>query len=514
MTNSNSTGAHQERVNQEMFRAIELLGRKLEQTQSERDDLAQRLANIESSATLDEKTGRYYLPAVVDAPLPPQMIRQAAVARWSIAASCFSLMIAAASLLFAMSALDRGFGKPQVAFLAEEIQPVQFVRLAPGESEWQALEEYPETATTVAAEVETLETPEIAAADLDQTIVAESLTVPPAEVEEEITAQAIQEEITAKVTIAEANPVIAAEPTEPETAVAVIVPPLQTARSIGKATAVGIADSIDPDTKLSDNLVELERRAFQGSAEAQHDLATLYAAGKVVDENYSRSAYWFYRAADGGIANAHYNLGVLYHQGMGVKTDLGEAIAWYENAAELGHPEAMYNLGIAYVEGVGVAQNIRRGVSFFRRAAASGIHQAAFNLGVLYESSFMGKADIEEALEWYQMAARSGHDQAAEAVARLSNEAVTLANIAPAAGAYEGEGDASAAGDVASNPLNYRQDLILNLQEELVNRGLLTGTPDGRFDQRTRLAISTYQKQENLPLDGLPSEDLLRHMRN
>lgn len=513
MTNSNSTGAHQERVNQEMFRAIELLGRKLEQTQSERDDLAQRLANIESSATLDEKTGRYYLPAVVDAPLPPQMIRQAAVARWSIAASCFSLMIAAASLLFAMSALDRGFGGPQVAFLPQEMQPVQFVRLAPGESEWQALEEYPETATTVAAEVETLDLLETLTTDLDQTIVAENLTVPPAEVEEEITAQTVQEEITAAITGEEAKPFIA-EPTEPETAAAAIVPPLQTARSIGKATAVGIADSLDPDTNLPANLAELERRAFQGLAEAQHDLATLYAAGKVVDKNYPRSAYWFYRAADGGIANAHYNLGVLYHQGMGVQTDLGEAIAWYENAAELGHPEAMYNLGIAYVEGVGVAQNVRRGVSFFRRAAASGIHQAAFNLGVLYESSFMGKADIEEAMEWYQMAARSGHDQAAEAVARLSNEAVTLANIAPAAGAYEGEGDASAAGDVASNPLNYRQDLILNLQEELVNRGLLTGTPDGRFDQRTRLAISTYQKQENLPLDGLPSEDLLRHMRN
>ena len=60
--------SHQEKVYFEMFRAIELLGRKLEKAEAERYMLSRRLADIEAGAERDEKTGRLYLPAKIDMP--------------------------------------------------------------------------------------------------------------------------------------------------------------------------------------------------------------------------------------------------------------------------------------------------------------------------------------------------------------------------------------------------------------------------------------------------------------
>ena len=51
-------------------------------------------------------------------------------------------------------------------------------------------------------------------------------------------------------------------------------------------------------------LAQLEKRAFQGIPEAQHDMATLYASGKLVAQNYPRAIHWFTKSADGGVANA------------------------------------------------------------------------------------------------------------------------------------------------------------------------------------------------------------------
>src|SRR5690606_14815315 len=90
-----------------------------------------------------------------------------------------------------------------------------------------------------------------------------------------------------------------------------------------------------PDSALPAQAREIERQAYDGVPEAQHDLAAIYTAGQGgVKQDYKRAAFWFRQSADQGIANARYNLGVLYHQGLGVKADLAEAIKWYQAAAK------------------------------------------------------------------------------------------------------------------------------------------------------------------------------------
>lgn len=601
------TGAahHQDRVNHEMFKAIELLGRRLEKTESERDRLARRLEMIESAATLDEKTGRFYLPAVVDPAGVPQKFEQS-VPKWTVATSLMSSAVALLALglvIFTDPVMPQG----QIAALGS----TTFSSVSPQSADWKSLsdlaseEDTTDTVDTAVAErsrrvprvtypvKNTEEVKEnlnsfVADNSDDSTVYDDVLTeqditdqnnvdlaavdmtdVEPAagqdtqseektavsetdktdKEESETVAETVDKQAEEKPvkeqseTVAKAEtkpetkpvkdePVVATAPEKPATDQKVTEPkpapktaqkdpqktqtstPSAALRRIGYADPIGVPVSVEPDAHLPEKLAELETRAFDGVAEAQHDLATLYASGKLVGQDYKRAAYWFYKSAEGGVANAHYNLGVMYHQGLGVETNLREAIAWYENAAELGHPEAMYNLGIAYIEGIGVEPEVDRGVSFFKRAANAGITQAAYNLGVLYESNFVGSIDEQAALEWYQLAARSGHADASEAVSRLTSDAVTLArNIEPAAGeALMGEGDASPINENVPDPDNYRRSLLLRLQEQLISRGFLKGSPDGRFDQKTRAAISSYQKAQDLPLDGLPSEELLQHM--
>jgi len=280
---------------------------------------------------------------------------------------------------------------------------------------------------------------------------------------------------------------------------------------------------IAPDATLTKKLAVLQKRAYQGIPEAQHDLATIYAAGTSVPQDYHRAAFWFTHAADGGVANANYNMGVIYHQGLGVPVDMAKALDWYAKAAELGHPEAMYNLGIAYIEGIGTKTDIEKGVSYFKRAAKAGVVQAAYNLGVLYESNFIGQIDTQKAIEWYKVAAKAGHTGARDALARLQSggntiasdsgdKALTLANkVEPSAGGDEetGEGDSS---PVTTAPQNGPQTLLADIQRILIKQGVLPGKADGVLTQQTEDAIRASERKFSLTEDGQPSQELLEKL--
>lgn len=182
-----------------------------------------------------------------------------------------------------------------------------------------------------------------------------------------------------------------------------------------------LADRIKPDPNLPELVKAIEKKAFQGIPEAQHDLAAIYTAGHGgVQPNFEKAAAWFREAAVHGIANARYNLGVLYHQGLGVKKNLNTAMEWYRAAAALGHPEAQYNLGIASIEGIGAPYDPQKAATYFRNAADAGILEAAYNLGLIYENGLLGNADPQEALAWYKLAANLGSPEAKTALDQLA----------------------------------------------------------------------------------------------
>ncbi len=276
------------------------------------------------------------------------------------------------------------------------------------------------------------------------------------------------------------------------------------------------------DSALPAAVKNIEKQAFQGDAEAQHDLAAIYTAGHGgVSQNFDRAAFWFREASENGIANARYNLGVLYHQGLGQERDLGRALYWYREAAKLGHAEAQYNLGIAHIEGIGTDYNPALAAAFFERAANNGIVEAAYNLGLIYENGLLGSENPQEALMWYKISADQGNADSKSAMEQLVkslqidmrdvdnlvermqqiNESVKGRRAGPAI-----------KGEAKTSNVEARRSMITQVQEYLMLTGVYKGPADGILGANTEKAINAYQKQNGLTVDGRVSNMLLEHM--
>jgi TPR repeat protein len=474
---------HQERVYFEMFRAIELLGRKLEKSENTRVELARRLSDLESAALRDDVTGKYYLPAKIEPaglPVAPEAVM---TRRLTLGAALTGLALGTLALglvlmqqspqplsprqMAALNNLTEAQTKPvfadhisggwhkvvenntlapvveenvtvEVAAVADALPIVKAAAETPQRFELAAALEHLQESTTAALS-DTLEADlpeEMAQGDTDVT--EEEAGLDHADLAALVAQENAVDESFADVPMQGPQAAAPASTVVP-VGTDVMQEAAATAEPAPKRTVYTAAPLRDP--YLPSVYADLERRAYDGIGEAQHDLAALYAAGGRVRPDYPRAVYWFRHAADEGIANAYYNLGVMAQQGLGMAKDAAEAFAFYGRAARLGHPEAMYNLGLAYIEGRGTKKDNLRGISYFKKAANAGLTQAAYNLGVIYEGGTIeGQRDLKSALEWYHVAAVEGHSDAEAAIRRVEKlhmqaEALSIADkVEPAAG--------------------------------------------------------------------------------
>lgn len=544
VSDNTAPASQQERINQEMFRAIERLGRKLERAETERASFSQVLAQIESASERDEATGKIYLPMLVQADRAPA----AAPSRWQSALSVASSVIALLAVglvLYREPASAPQLTAAQLAAL-DSLTETQFARMnGPSVDPANSIDisRFTQTATPPAAEPvqaaaeDMPEETKVEIAQIEQQLTPEELSAiepaagdaekPAGEIladEKPVVAEAKVE--TPVETVAADKPL--AQPANDSAPIPLAAAPTveQKAIAAGETAKNEAVAGIDRDPLLPKSYQTLESRAFAGVAAAQHDLAALYVAGTGgVPRDYGRAVFWFTKSAEKGMANAHYNLGVMYQQGLGVPQDAAAALGWYERAAQLGHPEAMYNLGIANIEGIGADRNIARGVAFFKQAANAGVSQAAYNLGVLYESNFIGPADLTKAAEWYQTAANEGHAEAKKALARLSGPAAQpyLGDMDDVLAKHDeteyGQGDETTPDEeVAAVPAKKSlaptaeqgDDLVKRIQEALLQRGEIPHTTvPGEMNVQTEAAIRSWQKSLGWNDDGLPSRELL-----
>ena len=127
----------------------------------------------------------------------------------------------------------------------------------------------------------------------------------------------------------------------------------------------------------------LQKRANQGDAEAQAELAFIYGQGQGVPQDYAMAIEWYQRAAAQGNAAAQNNLGVIYREGQGVPKDYTKAIEWYQRAAAQGNAEAQNNLGAMYFDGLGVPRDYVLAYTWFNLAAAAGNENAVSNRSMI-----------------------------------------------------------------------------------------------------------------------------------
>jgi TPR repeat protein len=289
------------------------------------------------------------------------------------------------------------------------------------------------------------------------------------------------------------------------------------------------------DTSLSGNMKSLEDKAYAGNPEAQHDLAAMYTAGSGVKQDYKRASYWFEQAASTGVANAAYNLGVLNHQGLGVTKDINRALDWYRLAALAGHPEAQYNLGIAYIEGIGTKYNPQLAAGYFQKAALAGITEAAYNLGLILENGLLAEPKPNQAMMWYRVGAEGGSTEAKNALEQIAqrlglsvdkagflSDGTSLSKLVVKSDrndpdALEDRNNATEAlakamPDLAQLIPDSDQLVTAQVQDQLTRRNIYDGPEDGASSPKTIEAIKTYQKQQDMKVDGKPTSELLVSM--
>lgn len=152
--------------------------------------------------------------------------------------------------------------------------------------------------------------------------------------------------------------------------------------------------------------------AEKGDANAQYNVALLYARGEGIPQDIPKAAEWYRKAAEQGVAAAQYNLGVIHANGQGVPQNITEARNWFEKAAAQDVPEAEDVLGYLYGAGQGVKRDFPEALKWYGRAAERGVAGAQFNLGVMHDLGQGVERNPEEALRWYRKAADQGYGAA------------------------------------------------------------------------------------------------------
>lgn len=256
---------------------------------------------------------------------------------------------------------------------------------------------------------------------------------------------------------------------------------------------------------------DIARLALDGNAEAQHDLATLYAMGTSIPQNYERAVYWYGRSAEGGVANSLYNLGVLTERGLGTPQDSRGAFAYFLRAAEDDHPDAQFAVGLAYANGRGTEVNLLRAATWFQAASSAGNPRGAYHMGRLFEQGLDGAPDMAAAAGWYRIAANAGDADAAAALERVS-----AAEASPSPAPVSNGVAAPAATPTPAAPVDDRdltRDELREVQQRLTELGFDPGPADGLMGARTAAAIEQFQRAQNAEPTGRPSTGLLILLR-
>ena len=89
--------------------------------------------------------------------------------------------------------------------------------------------------------------------------------------------------------------------------------------------------------------------------------------------NYKAALNEWLPLAEKGAAEAQFNLAGMYAKGYGVVMDEKKSFDWYKKSAEQGHAKAQYNLGVMYLIGSGVTKSLSDAKHWLSLAYDNGI---------------------------------------------------------------------------------------------------------------------------------------------
>jgi hypothetical protein len=185
-------------------------------------------------------------------------------------------------------------------------------------------------------------------------------------------------------------------------------------------------------------------------------------------------------AAEAGNPQSQMVLATAYHFGTGVEKDTAEAFKWAKRAAEQGVADGQTFVGYYYANGEVVEKNDYAAVEWYRKAATQNERAAFNNLGTYYETGRGGLSqNLNQAIDHYRRSAALGYQLAIDNLKRLEVDPFDLAEI----------------------------------QRNLAVLGHDPGPIDGKMGSKTEAAIGTFQAQAGIAVDGKPSLELARRIR-
>jgi localization factor PodJL len=193
---------------------------------------------------------------------------------------------------------------------------------------------------------------------------------------------------------------------------------------------------VPPSEKLPDMMggPALRAAALKGDAAAAYEIATRFADGRGVAQNFDEAAKWFDRAAQAGVVPAIFRLGTFYEKGLSVKKDVDIARRYYLQAAERGNAKAMHNLAVLDADGGGKGANYKSAAQWFRKAAERGVADSQFNLGILYARGIGVEPNLAESFKWFSLAAAQRDGDAAtkrdDVAKRIDAQSLAAAKLA------------------------------------------------------------------------------------
>lgn len=169
--------------------------------------------------------------------------------------------------------------------------------------------------------------------------------------------------------------------------------------------------------------LSLRLAAANGDASAEFQVASRFADGKGVTQDFDEAIKWYTRSASRGFALSQYRLGTLYERGLGVDKDPHRARIWYERAAAHNNIKAMHNLAVLAAGSGGNQPDYTTAAKWFSEAADRGLGDSQFNLAILYQNGLGVPQDNAMAYKWFSLAAAGGDG---EATKRMTAVAATL----------------------------------------------------------------------------------------
>ena len=157
--------------------------------------------------------------------------------------------------------------------------------------------------------------------------------------------------------------------------------------------------------------LSLRLAAANGDPSAQFEVASRFAEGKGIKQDFDEAKAWYKKSAAQGFALAQYRLATFYERGLAGDKDMSRARIWYERSARQNNIKAMHNLAVLAAGGNG-KPDYAKASRWFGEAAQRGLGDSQFNLAILYQNGLGVPQDDKQAYKWFSLAAKQGDSEA------------------------------------------------------------------------------------------------------